>query len=424
MDVQRRHPFLGKYRQKFAGMKRARYDIHGMENHGKGGRPIRPPASPNDFGQTLKRWREERQLTQRGLGLPASTVAEWERGRRRPRGRAQVERLARALALPPEVVWEALGEEPPADSGRDPSDVTAAYRATREALGRAYRAGDTAQAIALQETLQKLSEGLPADVIAAVLAGRVTDPTALADLGGVFYYMHQWPAARLMLERAIDALPATSPLCPRVHSNLGIVNAALGDLERALEHDHLYLEYAEDLYDAWLGALAHAQWVQHQILIDAADEAIGVHLAALRRWHDQTDAKDAWIGFWIQWAETEVAYAREDFEALRLGVQALNLALEVNPGLESERLFCASLNARLLALEGRPDRGVETLLRAIDERAGKAPRSTVLLARHTLTRLALQARDARAQAWRDTLIAEYRGLGATGWIERLLAEDP
>lgn len=398
-------------------------DVEWEMSYKKGGRPIHPLTSSNDFGQTLKRWREERQLTQRALGLPASTVAEWERGRRRPRGRAQVERLARALALSPDVIWEALGEEPP-EHGRDPSDVTSAYRATREALARAYRVGDTAQAIMLQETLQQLSQGLPADVVAAVLAGRVTDPTALADLGGVFYYMHQWPAARLMLERAADALPPASPLCPRVHSNLGMVNAALGDLDQALEHDALYLQYAEDLYDAWLAALAHGQWVQHRILADAGDPAIASHLEALKQWERHADSKDAWIRFWIQWAEAEVALARRDLGALRTGVQALRLALEVNPELESERLFGASLNARLLALEGRPQDGVHVLGEAICERTGKAPRSTVLWTRGVLARLGFQAGDGRARAWYDTLIAEYEGLGAVGWVKRLVAEVP
>lgn len=388
----------------------------------KGGIPISQLTSSNDFGQILKRWREERQLTQRGLGLPASTVAEWERGRRRPRGRTQVERLARALALSPDIIWEALGEEPPPDYGRDPNDVTQAYRATREALARAYRAGDTAQAIALQETLQKLSRDLPADVIATVLAGRVSDPTALADLGGVFYYMHQWPAARLMLERAIDALPPSSPLCPRVHSNLGIVNAALGDLERALEHDIMYLQYAEDLYDAWLATLAHGQWIQHRILVNAADPAIEEHLKALRQWYRNSDAKDAWIEFWIQSAEAEGACAREDLAALRKGVETLNLALEVHPGLESERLFAASLTARLSALEGRPDRGVKHLGAAIRDRAGKAPKSTLLWTRGTLCRLAFRAGDPRAERWYATLIAEYEGLGANGWVRRLTDE--
>ncbi|MDA8206401.1 MAG: helix-turn-helix domain-containing protein [Thermaerobacter sp.] len=302
-----------------------------------------------DFPETLKRWRLERALTQRDLGLPASTVAEWERGRRRPRGPEQVRRLANALALPVETVYQALGQSPPTDEPVPEGNLEAWFNAARKALLRAYRTGDTAALAASEERLKEIGPKISERVASEFLAGHAVDPLALADLGGMLFRSSQWRAANVLLEAALKTLPANSPLTTRIHSNLGMVYAALGNLECALHHDAIYLTRAIDQSDGWLAVLAHAQWIEHQMQQDPLHPDGRHHLEAMHKWNESAVEPDPFLQTWEDVAWAKIAILEDHRQRALELVRRIRDRVAKHPELHVEELSIAVVEAKIAA---------------------------------------------------------------------------
>lgn len=375
-----------------------------------------------DFAATLKRWRLERDLTQRGLGLPASTVAEWERGSRRPRNAAQIVRLAQALSLPVEEVYQALGLTPPVPSEDAPANLEDLFRKTREALLRAYRQGDTAAMAACQERLRELGPKIPERVAAEFLAGHAVDPMAIVDLGGMLFHVDQWPAAVLALEGALKVVPEASPLRSRVESNLGMIYAALGEFEAALAHDQAYLALASEQNDGWLSVLAHGQWVEHQLQNNPLDPELPRHLDALTRWNASGIRTDPFIEVWERLSRAQVAMASGEEREAGGFIESVREQLRTLPELASEALSVALVSARHGRLYHSPAAALDQLRQSLQDFGRGRPLAERLLVQQELCRLAQAADLAEARLWQLTLLSTYGALGAGAWMRRLAEE--
>jgi len=370
----------------------------------------------------LKKWRLERDLTQRGLGLPASTVAEWERGSRRPKGAVQIRRLAEALALPQETVYRALGQSPPLSEDDNPRDLEALFRSTREALLRAYRVGDTAAMAACQERLRALGPKIPQKVAAEFLAGHAVDPMATVDLGGMLFHADQWNAAALALEGSLKVLPMASPLRTRVESNLGMIYAALGEFELALAHDEAYLGLAREQNDGWLSVLAHGQWVEHQIPCDPLDIELLSHLEALHRWNISGIRSDPFLEIWEALARAELALARKERQEAKTLLRQIHDLMDAHSELSAERMAVSLVEAKYLASYDSPQKALDLLLDSLHRLASARPLVERLLTQQELCRVARTLELTQTREWQLTLIATYQGLGARAWVDRLCRE--
>ncbi len=386
----------------------------------KGG--MRISGTESDFPRALKRWRLERALTQRDLGLPASTVAEWERGRRRPRGPEQIHRLAKALALPVETVYQALGQSPPADEPVPTDDLEAWFNVTRIALLHAYRTGDTAALAASEQHLKEIGPKISERAASEFLAGHAMDPLALVDLGGMLFRSNQWRAANILLEGALRTLPANSPLRTRIYSNLGMVYAALGDLEVALHHDERYLQRAVEQNDGWLAALAHAQWIEHQMQERSPHPDREQHLEAIHRWNASAVQPDPFLETWEEVAQVQIALSEDRAERVAELLQRVGTRVAKHPELAVEDLAISVVKARAEARYGSPQRAVTQLKTTLTESRGHYALSERMLASQWLCRMAIQAKVSWAQGAQLALVNQYIGLGAVSWATRLARE--
>ncbi len=376
----------------------------------------------SDFPRSLKRWRMERALTQRDLGLPPSTVAEWERGRRRPRGPEQVRRLATALALPVETIYQALGQSPPADEPVPADDLEAWFNVTRTALLRAYRTGDTAALAASEQRLKEIGPKISERAASEFLAGHAMDPLALVDLGGMLFRSNQWRAANILLEGALRILPENSPLKARIYSNLGMVYAALGNLKIALSHDERYLQQAMAHNDGWLAVLAHAQWVEHQMQQELPHPERAHHLQAIRRWNASTVRPDPFLETWEDVAQAQIALSEDRAGCVEDRLRRLRARLAKYPELSVEDLTISVVEARADARYGSCPRAVRQLRTTLAQSRGRYALSERMLAGQWLCRIAAQGELSWAHDAQLALVYQYMGLGAVQWATRLATE--
>ena len=349
-------------------------------------------------------------------------MAEWERGSRRPRNSAQIRRLAEALALPPETVYRALGKTPPPSDQDAPDDLEALFRATREALLRAYRVGDTAAMAASEERLRELGPKIPQRVAAEFLAGHALDPMAVVDLGGMLFHVDQWNAAALTLEGALKVVPKASPLKVRVESNLGMIYAALGDFDMALLHDEAYLAAAMEQHDGWLSVLAHGQWVEHQILRNPRNSDLFQHLEAMKRWNESGVRPDPFLEMWEVLSRAQIALANDERPSAESLMHQVREHFREHAVLSTEALAVAVVEAKYTAAYVSLPLALEQLQDRVDHLASSRPLVERLNAQQELCRLAAANGTAEAREWQLTLLATYSGLGAWPWVERLSTE--
>ncbi len=370
------------------------------------------------FAVWVRTMRQARGLTQSQVNLPAGTIGNYESGRRIPKTFMQKQKLAQALQISLDAVYDALSED---DAACVP-DVymlirtgqwTAAYEAVQRMQLESYRTSDTTVLAEAQQLLSLLTAAQPALTLSPQMA--IEHPLQALEWGTVALRHNQWISAKGFFDAAAQILSSGSDLWGRLCNNLAITHQALGDLDAAVAWDGQYIAWAADRHDAWQTVIAHALALMHEVMRDPMAPILRPHDQILDRWRDvKRGLPDPLVQCWLLDAQVRVAVARkQSAEAQRLVAQYAR-TLDEHPRCRGERIRLADVQAQLLALEGQPERGA-TLLQMVLGQPDflHEPGYIRLEVVQTWARL-----EGTVLAWRQ-LMQAYWALGARGWLERL-----
>lgn len=372
----------------------------------------------NKFAQWVRTTRAARGLTQSQVSLPAGTIGNYELGRRIPKTFMQKQKLAQALQVSLDAVYDALG----ADDAAGVPDVytlirtgqsAAAYEAVQRLQLESYRTGDTTILAEAQQLLSLLTALQPGLTVSSHTV--IEHPLQALEWGTAALRQNQWISAKGFFGAASQSLASSSDLWGRLCNNVAITHQALGDLDAAVAWDRQYIAWATARQDAWQTVIAHALALMHEIMRDPLASTLHAHYPILDQWRDVKQGRpDPLVQCWLLDAQARAAIARSQSTEAHHLVTLYVRILHDNPRCRGERLRLADVQAQLLALEGQPERGA-TLLQTVLGQPDllHEPGYVRLEVAQTWARLA-----PTVLAWR-LLMQAYWALGARGWLERL-----